>query len=50
MAKWMELNRNTLVQYHKNALVSITYLFTLFGVLHSPTKTYPKANLLIMYI
>jgi uncharacterized membrane protein len=46
MARRIELNCNTLVQYCKNVLVSIAYLFTLCGVLHNPTKTYPKDNLI----
>jgi hypothetical protein len=39
MAKRMELNYNTFVQYRKNAFKSITYLSTLFRVLHNLTKT-----------
>jgi hypothetical protein len=50
MAKRMELNCNTFVRYNRNAFGSITYLSTLFGVLHNPTKTYTKDNLLMMYI
>jgi len=50
MEKNMELNCNTFIQYNKNVFGSVTYLFTLFGVLHNLTKTYPKDNLLMMYI
>jgi hypothetical protein len=39
MARHMGLNGNTLVRYPKNALGSITYISTLLGVLHNPTKT-----------
>jgi hypothetical protein len=44
MARRMELNGNTLVWYCKNALGSITYLSTLCGVLHNPTKTWMEIN------
>jgi hypothetical protein len=43
----MELNGNTFVRYPGNALGSITYLFTLCGVLHNPIKTYKEINTLI---
>jgi len=38
MARRMELNYNTFVRYHKNALGSIKYFSTLFGVLHTLPK------------
>jgi uncharacterized membrane protein len=47
MARRMGLNYNTLVQYPKNDLGSITCLSTLFGVLHNPTKTKRAINTLI---
>jgi len=50
MARSMKLNCNTFFWYHGNAFGSITYLSTLFGALHNPTKTYAKDNLLMMYI
>jgi hypothetical protein len=47
MAKRMELNGNTFVWYPIYALESITYLSTLCGVLHSPTKNLKEINTLI---
>jgi hypothetical protein len=47
MGKQMKFNFNTLVQYPINALGSITYLSTLFGVLHNPIKTYKEIKTLI---
>jgi hypothetical protein len=40
MARRMELNYNTVIQYRRNVFESITHFFTLFGVLHNPTKTF----------
>jgi len=50
MAKRMELNCNTLIQYPINVLGSIIYLSTLSVVLHNLTKTWREINTLIWRI